>query len=309
MRPALTPVRVARGARVRRYDAAVTVRAVIERILPATGPLAATEAVVAEVATAGRAAWPAIALPDAILAEHVATQRRDDPDGAIAPAHAADYYLAVALAHQEPAAMRVFEAQLVPEIAHALRRLRLPGGAGDEVTQALRVELLVGDPVARIGDYGGRGPLAAWLRVTATRKALKLLRRTVREETLDERLLDQWPDATPGPAHRHLRTTYTAELKRAVADALAGLAVRQRNLLRQHVLDGLTIDELALLYRSHRATCARWLADARDDLARHTRRHLTAALGLPGDEVDSVLRMLDSDIELSLSRLLREPGA
>lgn len=264
---------------------------------------------VARIAAAGRASWPEVEVAEAVLAEHVATRRRDDPDAPIEPAHPADYYLAVALAHQVPAAMRVFEARLVPEIDVALRRMRLPGGASDEVKQALRVELLVGDPVARIGEYGGRGELAAWLRVTATRKALKLLRRSEREETLDELLLEHWPDATPGPARRHLRTTYTAELKRAVAEALAALDVRARNLLRQHMLDGLTIDELAKLYRAHRATCARWLADARSELARHTRRRLVSALGLPADEVDSVLRLLDSDIELSLSRLLREPAA
>lgn len=271
--------------------------------------MAEAETTVADIAAAGRAAWPQVELADDVLAAHLADRRRDDPAAGVQPAHAADYYLAVALAHRVPAAVRTFEARLVPEIDAALRRMRLPGGAADEIKQALRVELLVGEPVPRIADYGGRGELAAWLRVTATRKALKLLRASGREETLDELLLEHWPDATPGPARRHLRTTYTAELKRAVADALAGLEVRQRNLLRQHVLDGLTIDELARLYRAHRATCARWLADARAELARGTRRHLTAALGLPRDEVDSVLRMLDSDIELSLSRLLRAPGS
>ncbi|MBE7450640.1 MAG: hypothetical protein HS111_17585 [Kofleriaceae bacterium] len=69
----------------------------------------------------------------------------------------------MALAHQVPAAMRVFEARLVPEIdARGPASLRLPGGAADEVKQTLRVELLVGDPVAKIADYGGRGELAAW---------------------------------------------------------------------------------------------------------------------------------------------------
>lgn len=261
----------------------------------------------AEIAAAGRAAWPEVELADDALAEHLAARRRDDPDGRVHQAHAADYYLAAALARQVPAAMRLFEARLVPEIDVALRRLRLPRGADDEVKQALRVELLVGDGAPRIADYGGRGELAAWLRVSATRKALKLLRRGDREETLDELLLEHWPDATPGPAGRHLRATYTAELKRAVTDALAALEVRQRNLLRQHTLDGLTIDELARLYRVHRATCARWLADARAELARGTRRALTSTLGLRGDELDSVLRLLDSDIELSLSRLLRGP--
>jgi RNA polymerase sigma-70 factor (ECF subfamily) len=186
----------------------------------------------------------------------------------------------------------------------ALRRLRIAGGTADEVKQALRFELLV-DERKRIGDYAGRGELAAWLRVSATRKAIKLVRKVDREETLDEILLDHWPNATPGPERRHLRTQYTAELKKAIRDAFSALEVRQRNLLRQHILDELTIDDLARLYRVHRATCARWLADARADLGKHTRKKLVTSLGLgQKDEVDSLLRFLDSDIELSISRIL-----
>lgn len=190
----------------------------------------------------------------------------------------------------------------MPQIDVALRRLRLAGGTADEVKQALRVELLVDDP--KIADYAGRGELAAWLRVTATRKALKLIRRGQREETLDELLLDHWPAATPDPVHKHLRQTYTTELKSAIHQAFSALEVRQRNLLRQHILDELTIDDLARLYRVHRATCARWLADARAELAKATRKRLVAALGLPADDVESLLRFLDSDIELSISRIL-----
>jgi RNA polymerase sigma-70 factor (ECF subfamily) len=262
---------------------------------------------VARVAAAGRAAWPGLALTDAALAAHLA--ERDPPTAE----HDADLYLATALASGDRAALAAFEARLVPEIDAALRRLRLPGGAADEVKQALRVDLLVGpDGVPRIADYAGRGALVGWLRVTATRHGLKLLRQTQREETLDEILLDHWPDATPNatanPERRHLRTTYTADLKRAVGEAFAALEVRQRNLLRQHLLDELTIDELARLYRVHRATCARWLADARADLGRHTRKRLTDALGVRGDELESLLRFLDSDIELSISRLLRAPA-
>src|SRR5947209_7927077 len=97
--------------------------------------------------------------------------------------------------------------------------MRLPESTVDEVKQALRVELLVG-PDARIKEYAGRGALAAWLRVTATRRALKVIRQTKREEPLDDLLLDHWPDATPSdPQRKHLRVTYTAELKRAVGEA------------------------------------------------------------------------------------------
>lgn len=262
-------------------------------------------AVVTRIATAGRAAWPGVNLSDDVIARNLSDRLKMDPETQLENLHDADLFLAMALAEGDPAAMRAFETDLVPQMDIALRRLRLGGGTAEEVKQALRFELLVGDGRKKIADYAGRGELAAWLRVSATRKALKAVRKLDREETLDEILLDHWPDATPGPERKHLRSQYTAELKKAIREAFGALEVRQRNLLRQHILDELTIDDLARLYRVHRATCARWLADARADLGKHTRKKLVQALGLGNkDEMDSMLRFLDSDIELSISRIL-----
>ncbi len=261
-------------------------------------------AVAQRIVAAGRAAWPQVMVDEQTIVRRLTARMQDDPETKLDELHDKDLYLAFALAEGNDAALRVFEAELVPQIDVALRRLRLAGGTADEVKQSLRFELLV-DERKRIGDYAGRGELAAWLRVSATRKALKLVRKVDREETLDEILLDHWPNATPGPERKHLRTQYTAELKKAIREAFGALEVRQRNLLRQHILDELTIDDLARLYRVHRATCARWLADARADLGRHTRKKLVSSLGLAQkDDMDSLLRFLDSDIELSISRIL-----
>jgi RNA polymerase sigma-70 factor (ECF subfamily) len=258
----------------------------------------------ARIAAAGRAAWPGVALANDAIAAHLEARLRDDPDARADDLHDADLYLAIALGAGDAAALRAFEARLVPEIDRALRRLRLSAATLDEIKQQLRLELFAGES-AKIRDYAGRGELVAWLRVTATRKGWRFARRGAVETTLDEILLDHWPAATPDPKHQHLRATYVDELKRAIADAFAALELRQRNLLRQHVIDELTIDDLARLYRVHRATCARWLADARTELGKSTRKRLVATLGLPGDELDSLLRFLDSDIELSISRILQ----
>jgi RNA polymerase sigma-70 factor (ECF subfamily) len=277
-------------------------RDVLTKGLPDGMAVEPVMAIVTRIGAAGRAAWPGVTLTDEFIGERIASRLHDDPEASSEEAHDADIYLALALATGNPAALKVFEDKLVPQMDVALRRLRLAGGTADEVKQALRFELLVGDQ--KITDYAGRGELAAWIRVSATRKALKLIRKADREETLDEILLDHWPATTPDPASKHLRSTYTAELKAAIRGAFAALEVRQRNMLRQHILDELTIDDLARLYRVHRATCARWLADARADLGRNTRKRLISALGVGGNDVDSLLRFLDSDIELSISRIL-----
>jgi RNA polymerase sigma-70 factor (ECF subfamily) len=256
------------------------------------------------IAAAGRAAWPEVVLAPDHIAERLGARLREDAEAKLEDLHDADLYLAMALATGDAAAVRAFEDKLVPQIDVALRRMRLASGTADEVRQAVRFDLLVGDGAPKIADYAGRGELAAWVRISTTRKALKVIRRGQREETLDDVLLEHWPAGTPDPRQTHLRSQYTTELKRAIREAFGALEVRQRNLLRQHVLDELTIDDLARLYRVHRATCARWLADARTELSRGTRKRLVTALGMQGDEVESLLRFLDSDIELSISRIL-----
>lgn len=287
-----------------------TAREVLEQGLPEGVSADTVAAVVARIGAAGRAAWPGVAIGDELIAGRLAARLREDAELRAAPGgieqHDADVFLAIALAAGDPAALRVFEERFVPQIDGALRRLRLPAGSADEIKQGLRFDLLVGDGAPKIADYAGRGELVGWLRVSATRRALTLVKRAGREEALDDMLLAHWPDTSPGPANKHLRATYTAELKRAIREAFAAIEVRQRNLLRQHILDELTIDDLARLYRVHRATCARWLADARAELGKGTRKHLIAALGLRFSEVDSLLRFLDSDIELSISRILHD---
>lgn len=258
----------------------------------------------------GVARWPSVRVDAAAFARRLASRgvagsRELD----------ADLYLATALAARDPAAIAAFEAELLPQVDGALARLRLGAAELDDLKQGLRVDLLVGDGARppRIATYLGHGPLVAWLRVSAIRRALSARRATSREESLEELVLAGWPGAAPEASsndagRRLLRETYAAHLKAALTTALAELAVRERNLLRHSIIDELTVDELALMYRVHRSTCARWLVDARAALGRATRRALSDQLGPLEGQLDSVLRLVESDVELSLSRLMRDVG-
>ncbi len=61
------------------------------------------------------------------------------------------------------------------------------------------------------------------------------------------------------------------------------------------------------LYRVHRATVARWLADARESVLREVKRQPQARHGLTDSELESLLRMARSNFDLSVSRVFR-PG-
>ena len=104
-----------------------------------------------------------------------------------------------------------------------------------------------------------------------------------------------------------MKRTYAGEFKAAFGAALGQLGAREQTLLRYHHVDGLNIDEIGAIYRVHRVTAFRWIEKAKDHLVKATLEGLRAKLKLPPDELDSVLRMIRSQIHLSLVRHLGGP--
>lgn len=84
---------------------------------------------------------------------------------------------------------------------------------------------------------------------------------------------------------------------------MSALSVRERNLLRQRFADGIRIDQLAGLYGVHVATIGRWLAGAREQVYVVTRDILLERLRIGHAEFDSILRVVRSQLDLSISAL------
>jgi RNA polymerase sigma-70 factor, ECF subfamily len=176
-------------------------------------------------------------------------------------------------------------------------------GLADDAELKLRERLfLVGeDDAPRLASYSGRGDLGAWLRAAAVRTAIDLMR-TRRVVPVDPHALGD-AGAAVDPLLAALKQRYRDEFRAAFAEASAQLTDRERTLLRYRFLDGLSIDEIALLYRVHRATIARWIAATRESLFEGTRTRLMARLAVTDSEVDSVLRLIDSQLEASIEAL------
>jgi RNA polymerase sigma-70 factor (ECF subfamily) len=153
-------------------------------------------------------------------------------------------------------------------------------------------------------DYAGRGPLRGWLRVTATREVLRLLKRGGREVELEDRMLEA-PTLGDDPALAALKERYRDALANAFREALAALGARERTLLRYQLVDGLSIDDIGAIYQVHRATAARWLVKVRDELIDRTYRTLADRLGLDAADVPSVVRLVQSQLEVSVISHLR----
>ncbi len=241
------------------------------------------------------------------LAERLLSQT--DLQRALTRLQVADLFLAFWAGTGAAEGISAFE-QFFAEDLDKLTR-RFPKFPEAELRQRLRIKLFVADGgrSARIHDYSGFGFLQNWLRVTAVRTFIDVARSEKShrlEEVLDENQFLAAGDPTPGPALGHVRAEVGAALKAAFAEAVGELSPRSRNFLRHAHVDQLTLDQIAQLYSVHRATVARILARARSDLMKKTRSQLVARLGIAADELDSAIGYLDSRLELSLSRVLRD---
>lgn len=198
-----------------------------------------------------------------------------------------------------------FEKRYFGLIAPALRRLGLLAFL-DEVEQRVRDELFVpknGAP-PRVAALAGNGDLGALVKVIATRMALNLKRRDTRfDGDGDEQIAGAIAhEECPGDAA--IKAQQQAIFKSAFQTALSKLDDRSRSVLRMHLLHRMNISQIAELYDVHRATTARWLGQIRDDLGQETRKVLRKQLELDAAELDSLMKVAQSKIEISFDRLL-----
>ena len=252
----------------------------------------------------GRVAWPQLVVDDEAFVLAIARGIREAPEPVLAISELAleDLYLAQACATGAQLALEAFATTCAPTLAGSLRQMGLAGHVIDELTQEVHAKLFVGTP-PRIATYTGRAALRSWVRTVATRAAVDRLRKpdTV---ALEDELVDRLSDPGRGPDLEYFRATYRLEFKQAFEEALATLDVRERNLLRHHFVDELTTEQIGTLYGVHKTTAFRWLEAARTALSKRTRTGFQQRLKLLPTELDSILAMLQSQIDLSLSRVL-----
>ncbi len=89
----------------------------------------------------------------------------------------------------------------------------------------------------------------------------------------------------------------------AFREALGALPSRSRAVLRHHYVQGESIDVIARRYGVHRSTAARWVASARQLLVTETRRRVRETLHIPERELDSLMDLVASRIDVSLNQL------
>lgn len=247
-----------------------------------------------------RERWPSVPFDPAVIEPFVAERVEDD----VPPLE--DLALAAACAAGLPAAQAAFD-EVLTEVDAAGAATGATKDLVLEVKQLLRVQLLVakdGKPPG-IASYRGKGPLRGWVRITATRELIRHKKKRQREAPLEARTLDYLLTSGIDPALTALKAEYRAEFAEALRDAITDLSAEDRTLLRQQIVDGMSIDAIGAAFGVHRATAARWLTRARAALVAATHRRLAERLELPVEQMDSVIRLVSSQLDASVIRYLK----
>lgn len=251
-----------------------------------------------------RTAWPTLVWDEQVYRAWLAAASAEDL-AKLPRLAAGDVVLCWAAGRGDPEAHRLFERHFMAHVEPALRRFRTDAAFSDEIAQRVRVKLLVGrdgHPPA-IASYAFGGSLAGLVRVAAVREAISAKRGdkpAAPPAALDE-LVGQLD-----PELDQLKRRYAAVFEQAFVAAAGALSGRDRQLLRLSMSVRASIDDIAKMFGTHRATAARWLNAARDSLADRTRENLQARLGIADHEVASLLRLVRTEA----GRLLRSipPG-
>jgi len=252
---------------------------------------------------AGRSRWPDVhvSLDQFVqwIEHHLASSRELASDELWGD----DLYLTAACIAGDPHALRALDELLAAEVER-LRPKRRDPDATAELHQLLRDKLLVGREKLR--EYAGASSLRRWLKMVALRTHLDAQRSVARRPTVltDDGDLGGLAATDDSPELHYLKTHYRDAVRRAFAHAARELPPDQRILVRQHHLAGVTLEQLADVYGVHRVTVARRLSAAREALGVLARQRLATEMQLPQEELDHVLALVMSQLEVSLHRLL-----
>jgi RNA polymerase sigma-70 factor (ECF subfamily) len=251
-----------------------------------------------------RAAWPAFGWDPPGFARFWGERLGPGGLGAnVEHARVVELYHAFRVLQGDRAAVEELARRYADPIRDHIARTFASADLADEVMQRLLEEIVARPDAGRLATYGGRGSLAGWLRMTATWIARDLQR-------LERRRRAAAPVASqPGdPELGYLKAHYRADFEQAFAATLGQLSVEQCNVLRLYFLDGMSSEAIARLFRVNGSTVRRWLAGFRREIFQETRRRLAERVGLGPEELESVLRLVRSQLNLSLGEQLNRDG-
>lgn len=161
---------------------------------------------------------------------------------------------------------------------------------------------------ARIASYSGRAPLGAWLRVVAKRGAIDIQRGEKRRPTAAEEFAQRALKVVD-PELDFFKFRYARQFNEALEEVLSALAAEDANLLYLTSVEHVSSDAIAQMRHVSRRTIQRRLSAIREEVLVELRCRMRERLGASEDEIESLLGLVQSQLGVTLHRVLARPGA
>src|SRR5579859_3921424 len=201
-----------------------------------------------------------------------------------------------------PAALQAFGHAFRRDIGRAIARTDSSSSFLDELMQVVAMKLFVKteERPPAIAEYSGRASLRGWLATVARRAALNLRRGKANQAHAELTSGVKQVGVAAGPDLALLKARYKEEFETSIRAAWAGLPEVDRSLLLLHLVNQVTLPQLATMNKVSRATITRRLAAAREALVEATRRDLVERLNVSPSEYESLVALLQSQLEVSI---------
>lgn len=254
-------------------------------------------------------AWPQVTQDDHAFVHYLGERMPQTADllSTLDQLFTTDLYLCAATVAGDEGALRAFSEKYRPAVYNAAKRVEKQGIQADDTAQELMEYLLLprGERAAALALYSAQGPLLAYVRVSSLRKALRLLKK---EEKLPQsggldRIMEL-ADTGDDPELTILKDKYRGEFKEAFHQALQALESSERNLLRYHYMTELNTRQIGKLLGLHQSNVVRRLTQVRAGLLDQTRSLLMENLGLGASKFQSIMLLVQSQLDVSIERML-----
>jgi len=265
------------------------------------------EAILGDMVRRAHEAWPDLSVESQQFVGYAG--QRYAPEQSLEQMNAEGLYLACACAAGNELAVAAFQDRYRPVMDGVYGRLGFQR-IGEEITQRVMRSIFVNDGSGpALLNYTGRGSLGNWVRVLTVREAYRLTRKERKKQDreqggADDRIMDGAISEDHNPELLHLKRDYRHKFKQSFQLAFDRLSHRERNILRYQFLDGLNLEQIGTVYDVSRATVARWRARARERLFAETRKIMRDEFKVPLEEFDGAMHLIESAMDVSLSRLL-----
>ncbi len=213
----------------------------------------------------------------------------------------ADVYLALGCLGRNDCAVRRFLERFGDYLSHLARRDAPNSAAADDIEAELLATLFLprkGEDVttARLYGYRGMGTLQGWLRVTARRLVIDLIRKQKRHE--GEERLERVPTPVVDAQHRLVSLDAAWRLRHIFVAVVESLSPEERDLMRRYYRDGQVLREIGADLGIDTTSAYRRIAAIRTKMFKRFRSQAQSELGLGERDLKALLSDLADGLDL-----------